>query len=181
MIFNSDNTTLAENKVLILYLLNQIDSDIIEDGLFKIVSSVNNINYFYYKQVLTDLIDSKLVGLYTKDDEQVLKITSEGKNAYELTKDVMPGLLKLKAEHVFKTEFPNIEEASSIIAEFTPKNENNYTVKLKIVENNETIFEVKTYAGSRERAKKLVDNWNNHANTIYPNILELLFNDTINN
>ena len=31
MIFNSDNTTLAENKVLILYLLNQIDSDIIED------------------------------------------------------------------------------------------------------------------------------------------------------
>ena len=65
MIFNSDNTTLAENKVLILYLLNQIDSDIIEDGLFKIVSSVNNINYFYYKQVLTDLIDSKLVGIYT--------------------------------------------------------------------------------------------------------------------
>ena len=30
MIFNSDNTTLAENKVLILYLLNQIDSDIIK-------------------------------------------------------------------------------------------------------------------------------------------------------
>lgn len=59
MIFNSDNTTLAENKVLILYLLNQIDSDIIEDGLFKIVSSVNNINYFYYKQVLTDLIEFK--------------------------------------------------------------------------------------------------------------------------
>lgn len=179
---NSDNTTtLAENKVLILYILIQINGEIVQDNLFKIISAINNINYFYFKQLLTDLIDSKLVGLYTKDDEQVLKITSEGKNAYELTKDVMPGLLKLKAEHVFKTEFPNIEEASSIIAEFTPKNENNYTVKLKIVENNETIFEVKTYAGSRERAKKLVDNWNNHANTIYPNILELLFNDTINN
>ena len=179
---NSDNTTtLAENKVLILYILIQINGEIVQDNLFKIISAINNINYFYFKQLLTDLIDSKLVGLYTKDDEQVLKITSEGKNAYELTKDVMPGLLKLKAEHVFKIEFPNIEEASSIIAEFTPKNENNYTVKLKIVENNETIFEVKTYAGSRERAKKIVDNWNNHANTIYPNILELLFNDTINN
>ena len=37
---NSDNTTaLAENKVLILYLLNQISNGIIENGLYKIVTS----------------------------------------------------------------------------------------------------------------------------------------------
>ena len=173
---NSNNTTtLAENKVLILYILNLIDGDIVQDGLFKIISSINNLNYFYFKQILTDLIDSKLVGVYTKDDEQVLRITSEGKNAYVLTKDVMPGILKLKADSVFKKEFSNIEEASSVVAEFTPKDENNYTVTLKIVENNETIFEVKTYAVSRERAKKIVENWKNHANTIYPNILNILF------
>ena len=173
---NSDNTTtLAENKVLILYILNLIDGDIVQDGLFKIISSINDINYFFFKQILTDLIDSKLVGSFTKDDEQVLKITSEGKNAYALTKDVMPGLLKLKADSIFKKEFSNIEEASSVIAEFTPKNENDYTVTLKIVENNEIIFEVKTYAGSRERAKKIVENWKNNANSIYPNILNILF------
>ena len=172
---NSNNTTsLAENKVLILYILSLIDGEIVQDCLFKIISSINNINYFFFKQILTDLIDSKLVGVYTKEDEQVLKITTEGKNAYNLTKDVMPGLLKLKADNVFKTEFSNIEEASSIIAEFTPKNENDYTVKLKIVENNETIFEVKTFAGSRDMAKKLVDNWNSNANGIYPRILDIL-------
>ena len=98
---NSNNTTtLAENKVLILYILNLIDGDIVQDGLFKIISSINNLNYFYFKQILTDLIDSKLVGVYTKEDEQVLRITSEGKNAYILTKDVMPGILKLKADSV---------------------------------------------------------------------------------
>lgn len=172
---NSNNTTsLAENKVLILYILSLIDGEIVQDGLFKIISSINNINYFFFKQILTDLIDSKLVGVYTKEDEQVLKITTEGRNAYNLTKDVMPGLLKLKADNVFKTEFSNLEEASSIIAEFTPKNENDYTVKLKIVENNETIFEVKTFAGSRDMAKKLVDNWNSNANNIYPKILDIL-------
>ena len=36
---NSDNTVaLAENKVLILYLLNQIPNGIIENGLYKIVT-----------------------------------------------------------------------------------------------------------------------------------------------
>ena len=134
---NSDNATaLAENKVLILYILNLIDGDIIQDGLFKIISSINNINYFYFKQVLTDLIDSKLVGSYTKEDEQVVKITSEGKNAYILTKDVLPGIMKLKADNIFKKEFSMIEEESSVIAEFIPKNENDYTIKCKIVENN---------------------------------------------
>lgn len=170
-------TTLAENKVLMLYILNRIDGDIIQDGLFKIISSINDINYFYFKQVLTDLIASKLVGSYTKEDEQVIKITSEGKNAYVLTKDVLPGIMKLKADNIFKDAFSNIEEQSSIIAEFTPKNENEYIIKCKIVENNETIFEVKTFAGSRERAKKIVDNWNKNANTIYPKILNMLLDN----
>lgn len=175
---NSDNaTTLAENKVLILYILNLIDGEFRQDNLFKIITSINNINYFYFKQVLTDLIDSNLVGTYTKEEEPVIKITSEGKNAYILTKDVLPGIMKLKADSIFAKEFPTIEEESSVIAEFIPKSENEYTIKCKIVENNETIFEVKTFAGSRDRAKRIVDNWNQNATTIYPQILNLLLRD----
>lgn len=177
MKLNSDNTALAENKVLILYLLEQINGEIMENGLFKIVSTVNNVNYFYFKQILTDLIDSKLVGTYTKDEEPLIKITSEGKNALSLTKDVLPGIIKLKADFLYKKELSNIEAESSVIAEFIPKSENDYTVKCKIVENNETLFEVKTYAGSRERAKKIVDNWNKNASEIYPEILNALLKD----
>lgn len=173
---SSDNTTaLAENKVLILYILNQLDSGMIEDGLYKIIASINDVNYFYFKEVLTDLLDSKLVGIFTKDEEEsVLRITTEGKNALSLTQDILPGLLKLKADNVFKKELSSITEESSIVAEFIPKNENDYTIKCKIIENNETIFEVKTFAGSRERAKKIVDNWNNNASKIYPQILDIL-------
>lgn len=172
---NSDNTTtLAENKVLILYILNLINNDIKQDDLFKIITDINNMNYFYFKQILTDLIDSKLVGSNTKEEEHFVKITTEGKNAYTLTKDVLPGLMKLKADNIFKKDFSSIEEASSIVAEFIPKNESNYTVKCKIIENNETIFEVKTFAGSRDRAKRIVDNWKKNATKIYPEILNLL-------
>lgn len=175
---NSDNTTtLAENKVLILYILNLVGNEIKEDNLFKIISSINNINYFYFKQILTDLIDSNLVGDFTKENETAIRITSEGKNAYILTKDVLPGIMKLKADSIFKKEFSAIAEESSIIAEFIPKNENDYTIKCKIIENNETLFEVKTFAGSRQRAKRIVDNWNSNASKIYPKILNLLLDD----
>ncbi len=177
---SSDNTTtLAENKVLILYILNQISSGILEDGLYKIISSINDVNYFYFKEVLTDLLDSKLVGIFTKDeeDESVLKITGEGKNALSLTIDVLPGILKLKADNVFKKEFASIANETSVISEFIPRSENDYIIKCKVIEKNETIFEVKTFAGSRERAKKIVDNWNKNASKIYPKILDILLED----
>ena len=175
---DSNNTTnLAENKVLILYILNLIDGDCKQDDLFKIITTINDANYFYFKQILTDLIDSKLVGTYTKDNDDVIKITSEGKNAYMLTKDVLPGLLKLKADSIFEKEFHTIENESSVTAEFIPKSENDYMLKCKIIENNETIFEVKTFVGSRDRAKRIVDNWNINATTLYPQILNMLLHD----
>ena len=177
---SSDNiTALAENKVLILYTLSQIQNGLSNDGLYKIISSINDVNYFYFKEVLTDLLDSKLVGMFTKDeeDESVLKITSEGKNALSLTIDVLPGILKLKADNVFQKEFSSIADETSIIAEFIPRSENDYTIKCKVIEKNETIFEVKTFAGSRDRAKKIVDNWNKNASKIYPKILDLLLED----
>ena len=170
------NEDLAENKVLILYLLNRLQDGIKSDHLYKIVSSANGINYFYFQELLTDLIDTKLVGSLTKDEDNFIKITSEGQNALSLTKSLLPGILKLKADNVFKEEVSKIEEESSVITEYIPKDENNYTVKCKIVEKNETLFEVSAFAGSRERAKQISDNWKNNANIIYPKIIDLLLN-----
>ena len=176
MAISENNNKLAENKVLILYMLSKINKDIVESSLFKIISSINDINYFYFGQTLNELVETRLVDSYTKDKDSIFRITSEGKNALSLTKDILPGIVKLKADHIFKQELSSIEEESSVVAEYTPKNENDYKIKCKIVENNETIFEVSTFAGSRENAKKIVDNWNKNANNIFPKILDLLLN-----
>ena len=170
----NNTNSLAQDKVLILHVLNSIKKDITSSDLFKIISGINDINYFYFRQILVDLVDSKLVGTYTKDETPVFEITSDGKNSLELTIDVLPGLIKLKADTILKQELNQIADESSIVAEYIPENETSFTVKCKIIENNNTVFEVKTFAGSRERAKLIADNWKNNANVIYPKILDLL-------
>lgn len=170
----NNTNSLAQDKVLILYILASIKKDITSNNLFKIMSSINDINYFYFRQILVDLVDSKLVGTYTKDETSVFEITSDGKTSLELTIDVLPGLIKLKADTILKQELTQIADESSIVAEYIPEDETNFTVKCKIIENNNTVFEVKTFAGSRERAKLIADNWKNNANIIYPKILDLL-------
>ncbi len=172
-----NNNSLAENKVLILYTLSVINKEVTNNDLFKIISAINNINYFYFSDILTDLVNSKLIATYTKEENQdIYELTAEGKNSLELTLDVLPGIVKLKADNVFQKELSNIEEEKSITAEYIPENEKDYTVKCKIIENNKIIFEVQTFAGSNEQAKRIADNWKNNANIIYPQIINLLNN-----
>ena len=171
------NKELAEDKVLILYLLNKIFDGIKNDNLYKIVSGSKDINYFYFQELIADLMSANLICSFEQDEESFIKITTEGKNALELTKSLLPGLLKLKADTIFKEENSNIVEESSVVTEFIPKDENNYTITCKIVEQNETIFEVSVYAASREKAKQISDNWKSNATTLYPQILELLSNN----
>ena len=57
---NADNETLAENRVLILYLLSTLDSPINNDALYRLVLSIQDINYFYFQQFLLNLEDERL-------------------------------------------------------------------------------------------------------------------------
>lgn len=176
MKLTSDDETLAENKVLILYILNKIGKPISNDALLNLVLAVTDMNYFYFQQFLLDLLENGYIMNYYKDDHSFYDITSFGKETLELTKDIIPGIIKLRVDSNFKTEMDSFENKHSIVAEYAPRSENYFDITCKIVERNETIFEVKTFAGSLEQAKKIVDNWNNHADEMYPAMLNILTN-----
>ena len=85
------------------------------------------------------------------------------KEALELTKDLIPGIVKLKIDSTIKGELQDIEEEISIISEFTPEDDGGFIVTCKIIEHNKTIFEVSVSAASREQAKAISDNWKENA------------------
>ena len=61
MKITSDSNTLAENKVLILYVLNNVNKPITNDALYSIITSAVDLNYFYFQQFLLDLIEVKCI------------------------------------------------------------------------------------------------------------------------
>ena len=88
---------------------------------------------------------------------------------------MVPGIIQLKIENYLNGKLEDIQEKESVTSEFIPKSENEFIVKCKIVENNETVFEVKTKTTTREQAIKIIENWDKNANIIYPKILENLY------
>ncbi|MBO4815574.1 MAG: DUF4364 family protein [Clostridia bacterium] len=86
---------------------------------------------------------------------------------------------KFRVDNTFKNTLSNIENKTSVTSEFIPHNENEYSVKCKIVENNQILFELQLFAGSREQAKAISDKWNKNAEELYPKILEILTKNPI--
>ena len=174
MKLTSDDQTLAENKVLILYILDKVGKDISNNSLLNLVLAVTDMNYFYFQQFLLDLIENKYISSYEKDEHIFYNITEYGKETLNLTQDILPGIIKLRVDANFKEELENFENSHSIIAEYIPRSENYFDITCKIIERNETIFELKTFAGSKEQAKDIVNNWKERADEIYPTILKSL-------
>lgn len=174
MKLGADNETLAENKVLILYLLSIIDEPINNDGLYRLVLSVQDMNYFYFQQFLLDLKDDKYIIEYKKEEKEVYEITETGINTLSLTIDMLPGIIKAKVDKNIKGELREIQNESAVKAEFIPLSETEFIVKCKIIENNIIIFEIQTLATSREQAINIVKNWEENTKEIYPKVIQML-------
>lgn len=165
---------LADNKLLILYILQKINHPVNYKELLELVISISDMNYFDFQQFLQDLLDDRFILKYIQNDDEIIELTEEGKNALELTIDMLPGIIKLKVDSSFKEEYNKIKDEFSVYARYTPITETNFTVTCKIIENSQTIFNLETCADSKEQAKQIVNNWNKNAEKIYPEILRLL-------
>ena len=163
-----------ENKILILYTLNKLTKAISYDSLLNLILAVTDMNYFEFQSFISDLLNNNYINEIDKDEEKFFSITDSGREALKLTSNIVPGIIKLKVDSKFKEEIETFNDAHSIIAEYEPIDENEFIVTLKIIDNDEIIFELKTIATSTEDAKKIINNWKENANTIYPNILKLL-------
>lgn len=171
----SDNETLAENKALILYLLNKVNKPLENTAFYKLLLTFEDMNYFYFQQFLLDLMGNKYILKGTSDkNETIYEMTDEGRQAIGLVQDLIPGFTRFQIDNKFKEDLRSIEDEYSITADFIPESENSYTVVCKITENGKVTFEVRTFAGSREHAKSIVDNWKKNAVKLYPKMLKML-------
>lgn len=166
-------TTLAEDKILILYILKKVGKPLSHKELLELILAVADINYFYFQQFLSDLTEDNYI---TKQEGELelYELTEEGTNALELTIDLIPGIIKLNIDRQFKQSLDSIKDKFSISAEFSPVSEKEFVVTCKIIENHSDIFKLETSVGSKQQASQIVNNWNNNASDIYPKILDIL-------
>ena len=170
--FNTEE--IAQNKLLILYILKNTPVSITNNELTEFILDKGFMNYFALQQYLGELSEGELIRLNEDTLEYVL--LEKGYEVLELFNTKIPEKIieQLDKDFKLKENLKTIE--TQVIGDYFQKENKQYSVSLKLVENEETLFSLYFDVSTEEMAQKYSKLWKENTQFFYQNILELFIN-----
>lgn len=167
---------LAENKLIILYLLHNADCILSNMQILKLLYDFEGFNYYYFQHILSDLVEKNYIMSYKQEEEWLYQITPGGSEVLELTENMLPGIIKHKLDLIIRDLLQDVKNELTISAEYIPESNETFMTKCKISEDHKTLFEINILCTSQSQAKKIAENWKNNSSTYYNDIIRILEN-----
>jgi predicted transcriptional regulator len=173
-----DNTMeLAENKLLLLYILNKIKFPISKNQLTEIILENNFINYFTLQHYLTELNAAAFVQHSEKEGKHRILITEKGIKVLTLFENRLPEDKLQIINSYLKNKLHKIKNELAVTADYTIESSSSYIVNLKAVEDDSILIDLKLNVPSNKQAIHICNNWKEHSSQIYNDIIKLLYKD----
>lgn len=164
---------LAENKLIILYLMNRVNCTLSNLQILKLLYDFEGFNYYYFQHILSDLVEKKYIMSYKQNEEWLYEITALGTEVLELTGNMLPGIVKHKLNVLTQDLLDNVKNELIVSAEYIPEEHETYTTKCRLSEPQRTIFELNILCNSQSEAKKIAECWKANANKYYSDIIKM--------
>ena len=159
----SNKLELFDNKIVILYILDNSSMPLTTDQIAKFCDEFEDITYFDICIYLEDLKSNGYIKeiheennvLYSPTKEGVITLRElleliPGVNLYNLKKMVNKNMVEVKTEYAIDTNI------------------------IPIKDGNDELINITMYAGDKEQAKNISKNWANNSEKIYTTLLEMM-------
>jgi predicted transcriptional regulator len=162
---------LAENKLILLYIINNLEAPVPNLLLTKIILENKLMNYIFLQQYLDELCDGKFLEKVDSDDKLSYRISPAGKQSLDYFISLIAAGTKSRIDEALSDNKKRIRYENSIVADFVAINENEYVTSLKISEGSFTYIDLKITVGSKNDARKICSNWTQNSEKLYKKIL----------
>lgn len=174
-----DTFELAENKLIMLYIINKIKFPLTKNQLTEIILENNLMNYFILQQYISELISSGILKYIADDDKHRISITDKGIKVLNLFENRIKSDKISNIDEFLANNIDSIKKEITITADYTIEPKNNYIVNLRAVENDRILIDLKVNVASNKQARELCAKWKNSSPEIYNKIINLLIDDTV--
>ncbi|WP_040212028.1 DUF4364 family protein [Clostridium polynesiense] len=165
---------LAENKLILLYIIKKIKYPISNTQLTEIVLENNLMNYFILQQYLTELISSGFMVSVENDSKINISISDIGERVLDLfIQRISPFKIQIIDEYI-QNKLEKIKKEQTITADYTISENNTFIVDLKALEDTFIIMDLKMSVASKKQAQELCRKWKNNSSEIYNKIIKSL-------
>lgn len=165
---------LLDNKILILYVLENTNGPLSIDEIANLCIDFEDISYFDICDYITVLQKEGFVQEVYVNDAAAYEITETGATTLNELLDLIPGISIFNLKKMVQKELVNLKTAYTINTETIPLNHTEYNVSCFIKDRKDELVNITIFAGDKEQARKIVNNWQNNAEEIYTTVLDLL-------
>lgn len=173
--FPNSTDDLILEKLIVLYILNNLEEDVTDSQLTQIISKTDVMNYFTLMVILQKMIESKFIMCYTKNNRTLYAITQSGLEVLIYFQNRIPDFFIEKIDKYLKESSEEIY--SSVIkkqSSYSLQGDSSYAVTLIIIEGRKNVMTINMSVDSEVEAKELCKKWNHSYRDKYTEILDIL-------
>ncbi|MCL1882495.1 MAG: DUF4364 family protein [Defluviitaleaceae bacterium] len=171
----------AENKLLILYLINMMDLPMSRSQLTDFIINKDLMHHFILEKNLTDLVVRGFLDADREDasDESTTRytLTEDGLEHLDLLESQIPRPVRQIITKYVDDNRGKIKKDFEKTAHYFPNVENDeYIVKCCVLDDKRgsNLMEITVPVVTREQAKHIQSNWNANYSALYQRILTIL-------
>lgn len=140
----------------------------------QLVMENDYMNYFSFQQFLGDLVKTKMIEHSESNDTFFYLITEKGRKTLHYFKNRLSNELIEKLDQDIASKKQIWLKETQVSSNYTKKNDHEYIVNLKVVENEITLIDLELNVASNKQAKQICEKWKKEASTLYGSIINLL-------
>lgn len=170
------NRVVAENKLILLYVLYQMDMAMSWTTLHDFAVT-DYMDYFDFSTYMKEMEVNGLVEKTRENNSTYYTITDSGEQSLHFFTKLIPESKKNSILSYIRKNKKRIKKEYSVYANYFYHSEDEYVVKCGVIEDDVTLLELNVNVATKEQAKLVRKNWKENVNDIYNHILmELLSN-----
>ena len=172
-----NSAELAENKLLVLYVIKSLRQPISKTQLTEIILENNFINYFTLQQSISELETAEFVEYIEKNNKKLITITTKGENVLSIFNDRISPIKRDIIDNYISKTIDNIKKELTIHSDYTIEKNNSFIVNLKALEDETLLIDLKISVPTKKQATSLCNRWKENPSDIYTKIVQVLFSD----
>ena len=170
------NRLVAENRLIILYLMYQMDMPLSWEHLYNFAVS-DYMDYFEFQTYITEMEQNGIIETNKDDNVTYYSLTDDGEKTVNTFSKLIPESKRKSIISYVRKNKGVIKKEYAVSANYFQYDENEYIVKCSFIEDDVTLMELNLTVVTKDMAKQVKKNWKQNVSTIYNNLLQSLLSD----
>ncbi|MDF2609484.1 MAG: hypothetical protein K0R92_958 [Lachnospiraceae bacterium] len=171
----SDALTLY--KLIILFLLDKVDFPLTNAQISNFILEKDYTNYFNMQQSIAELIEAEFVTIETIRNSSYYRITESGRETLSFFDSMISSAIQEDIIKYLKENQYSLRDEVSTLSEYFETKKGEYTVRLRVIEKEDSIIDLSLSVPTIEDALKICSNWRSNSQNVYASVLTNLLKE----